>query len=194
MQGWVTVWGWGGVDGILRREQGRPPGTQCSQETAVPVANPGSSPPINFLILECVASVLHRPLTRVCGDLLCVGTVQQEAQPASLRADTVLHCADEHPEVRRRGRSPPAAPQGWGCSSEGSACFSRQHSPQTGMAGACVLVPGESLSTWMSRGRHVTSLGLHVFACKQKCWLSELPFNIKVLEFPVRTQLVRHGR
>lgn len=115
---------------------GEPLGTQCSQETAVPVVNPGSSPPINFLILECVASVLHCPLPRLCGDLLCVGTVQQEAQPASLRADTVLHCADEHPEVRRRGRSPPAAPQGWGCSSEGSACFSRQHSPQTGMGPA----------------------------------------------------------
>ncbi|XP_023601865.1 uncharacterized protein LOC111823706 [Myotis lucifugus] len=99
VQGWVTVWGWGGVDGILRREQGRPLGTQCSQETAVPVVNPGSSPPINFLILDCVAPVLHRPLPRLCGDLLCVGTVQQEAQPASLGADTVLHCADEHPEI-----------------------------------------------------------------------------------------------
>lgn len=91
------------MDGILRRRQGRPLGTQCSQETVVPVVNPGSSPPANFLILDCVASVLHHPLRRLCGDLLCVGTVQQEAQPASLGADTVLPCADGHPEVRRGG-------------------------------------------------------------------------------------------
>lgn len=46
----------------------------------------------------------------------------------------------------------------------------------------------------MSKGRHVTSLGLSVFSCKQKCWLSELPFDIRVLEFHVRTQVVRRGR
>ena len=52
---WV---GWGGVDRTLKGAEGRPLGTQCSQETAVPVVNPGPSPPTDFLILNCLASVL----------------------------------------------------------------------------------------------------------------------------------------
>lgn len=51
--------------------------------------------------------VLHHPLPRLCGDLLCAGTVQQEAKPASLGMDSVLHRADEHPEVSCRGRAAP---------------------------------------------------------------------------------------
>lgn len=75
------VWGWMG----LCREEGRPPGTQCSQETAVPMIKTGSLPRRNFLNLNC------RALVRADH----VGA-SPEAHPDST-------CADEHLEVRDRG-------------------------------------------------------------------------------------------
>lgn len=73
------------MDGTLKREERRLPGTQCSQEIAVPVVNLGSSPPTNFLTLNCMASVLApSPAEKgalLCEDLLCVDTVLPTLPP-----------------------------------------------------------------------------------------------------------------
>lgn len=117
----------------------------------------GFSPPTNFLILNGAASVPAPSLqSRTRGE-------------ASGRPAVGRHCGGGSVlplrRERRRGAqrlSPTAAPQ-WP-RPERLACFSRPHSPQTGIAGTCTLVAMESLSTCASRGRHVTSLGLGVFA------------------------------
>lgn len=83
--------GWG-VYGALRTEERRPPGTQCAQETAVPVVNLGSSPPANFLTLNCMASVpAASPAEK--GTCLCVSPVQLAAHTASLGGGCVSGCS-----------------------------------------------------------------------------------------------------
>lgn len=78
--------------GALRMEERRPPGTQCAQEAAVPVVNLGSSPPANFLILNCMASVLAASPAEK-GTCLSVSPVQLAAHAASLGGGWVSGCS-----------------------------------------------------------------------------------------------------
>lgn len=132
----------------LERER-RPPGTQRSQEAAVPAANAGSSPPTNVLIPNGVASVLapspeEERATGRCEDRRrpCCAAARRPACPGVQSP----HCADERPQVGGRAESHPAAHR-WGLLSGG------QHGPHTGTGRTCVLVPAESLSTWMCQGK-----------------------------------------
>lgn len=87
--------------------------------------NPGSSPPTNFLILNCVASVLapspeEMRAARRCEDL-CVSTVLQDATlPPSGRV-LRFHCADGHPQARGRAEAHARGSSGSGLLSKGVA-------------------------------------------------------------------------